>query len=259
MNKPTGKVAVITGGSSGIGLATAKRFVEEGAHVFITGRRQIELDEAVRQLGANATAVQSDISKLGDLDRLFAAVKEQRDRIDVLFANAGLGEFAPLGQISEAHFDIRYQREGHAVHCAEGAAADARRRCDRDQCLDGFDQRNAAFSVYAASKAALRLFARSWSVDLRERKIRVNVVSLGTVITPGYKNEPGMSDEQIEEFKAQIVDTTPLGRAGTPDEIAKAVLFLGSEDSSSSTALSCLSTVARHRSMPAGSWRVLNY
>ena len=227
MNKPTGKVAVITGGSSGIGLATAKRFVEEGAHVFITGRRQIELDEAVRQLGANATAVQSDISKLGDLDRLFAAVKEQRDRIDVLFANAGLGEFAPLGQISEAHFDIRYQREGHAVHCAEGAAADARRRCDRDQCLDGFDQRNAAFSVYAASKAALRLFARSWSVDLRERKIRVNVVSLGTVITPGYKNEPGIVTSRSKSSKHKSSTPRRSAARGRPMRSPRRYYFLG--------------------------------
>ena len=213
------------------------------------------------RLGTNATAVQSDISKLGDLDRLFAAVKEQRDRIDVLFANAGLGEFAPLGQISEAHFDktfgINVKGTLFTVQKALALMPDGAAILINASMVS--IKGMPAFSVYAASKAALRSFARSWSVDLRERKIRVNVVSLGTVITPGYKNEPGIRDEQIEEFKAQIVDTTPLGRAGTPDEIAKAVLFLGSEDSSSSTALSCLSTVARHRSMPAGSWRVLNY
>lgn len=234
MNKLTGKVAVITGGSSGIGLATAKRFVAAGAHVFITGRRQNELDAAVQQIGANASAVQSDISKLADIDRLFAAVKEQKGRIDILFANAGLGEFAPLGQISEAHFDktfgVNVKGTLFTVQKAlplmpDGAAIVINGSMVSIKGLP-------AFGVYAASKAALRSFARSWSVDLRERKIRVNVVSPGTVITPGYKNELAMSDEQIEEFKAQIAVTTPLGRDGTPDEIAKAVLFLASDDSS---------------------------
>ena len=233
-NKLAGKVAVVTGGNSGIGLATAKRFVEEGAYVFITGRRQNELDAAVRQIGANVAAVQSDVSKLTDLDRLYDTVKQQKGRIDVLFANAGLGEFMPLGQITEAHVDktfgINVKGTLFTVQKAlplmsEGATIVINASM---VSIKGIP----AFGVYAASKAALRSFARTWSVDLKDRKIRVNVVSPGTVITPGYKTELGMSDEQIEEFKAQVAATTPLGRAGTPDEIAKAVVFLASDDSS---------------------------
>ena len=234
LNKLEGKVAVVTGGNSGIGLATAKRFVEEGAHVFITGRRQNELETAAREIGRNVTPVQGDVSKLGDLDRLFAAVRQQKGRVDVLFANAGLGEFMPLGQITEAHFDktfgINVKGTLFTVQKAlplmpDGAAV----------VINGSMasiQGTPAFSVYAASKAALRSFARSWSVDLKDRRIRVNVVSPGVIITPGYKNELGMSDEQIEQTKAQTAATAPLGRVGTPDEIAKVVVFLGSDDSS---------------------------
>ena len=139
-----------------------------------------------------------------------------------------------LGQITEAHFDKIFgvNVKGHALYRAKGAAADARRRFDRDERFDNFDQGHAGLRVYAATKAAVRSFARTWSADLKDRKIRVNVVSPGTVVTPGYKTELGMSDEQIEEYKAQVAAATPLGRAGTPDEIAKAVVFLASDDSS---------------------------
>jgi NAD(P)-dependent dehydrogenase (short-subunit alcohol dehydrogenase family) len=234
MGKLEGKIALITGGNSGIGLATAKQFVNEGAYVFITGRREPELAAAVQEIGANATAVQSDISKLADLDRLYGVVKERKGRIDVLFANAGLGEFAPLGAITEAHFDktfgINVKGTLFTVQKAlplmpDGAAIVMNASITS---IKG----TPAFGVYAASKAALRSFARTWAVDLKDRKIRVNVVSPGTVITPGYKNELGMSDQQIKEFKAQVAAVTPLGRAGTPDEIAKAVVFLASDDSS---------------------------
>ena len=234
MGKLEGKIALITGGNSGIGLATAKQFVNEGAYVFITGRREPELAAAVQEIGANAIAVQSDISKLADLDRLYGVVKERKGRIDVLFANAGLGEFAPLGAITEAHFDktfgINVKGTLFTVQKAlplmpDGAAIVMNASITS---IKG----TPAFGVYAASKAALRSFARTWAVDLKDRKIRVNVVSPGTVITPGYKNELGMSDQQIEEFKAQVAVLTPLGRAGTPDEIAKAVVFLASDDSS---------------------------
>ncbi|HET7006554.1 MAG TPA: glucose 1-dehydrogenase [Candidatus Binatia bacterium] len=234
MGKLEGKIALITGGNSGIGLATAKQFVNEGAYVFITGRREPELAAAVQEIGANAIAVQSDISKLADLDRLYGVVKERKGRIDVLFANAGLGEFAPLGAITEAHFDktfgINVKGTLFTVQKAlplmpDGAAIVMNASITS---IKG----TPAFGVYAASKAALRSFARTWAVDLKDRKIRVNVVSPGTVITPGYKNELGMSDQQIEEFKAQVAALTPLGRAGTPDEIAKAVVFLASDDSS---------------------------
>ena len=176
------KVAVITGGNSGIGLATAKRFVAEGARVFITGRRQAELETAVKEIGGNAVGIQGDISKLGDLDRLFATVKEQAGRIDVLFANAGLGEFMPMGQITEAHFDktfgINVKGTLFTVQKAlplmpEGAAIVINGSI---VTIKGIP----AFGVYAATKAALRSFARTWAVDLKERKIRVNVVSPGT-------------------------------------------------------------------------------
>ena len=231
--KLSGKVALVTGGSSGLGLATAIRFIAEGAYVFITGRRQAELAAAVKELGPNVTAIHGDISSLTDLDRLFAIIKEQKGHLDILFANAGLGEFAPLGQITEEHFDktfgVNVRGTLFTVQKAlplmpDGAAIIVNGSI---ASIKGMP----AFGVYAASKAALRSFARTWSVDLKDRKIRVNVISPGTVITPGYKSA-GLSDEQIEEFEAQASAATPLGRAGTPDEIAKAVVFLASDDSS---------------------------
>lgn len=233
-HKLSGKIALITGGSSGLGFATAMRFIREGAFVFITGRRQAELDAAVEELGSNVAAIRSDISSLADLDRLFEIIKEQKGRLDILFANAGLGEFAPLGQITEAHFDktfgINVKGTLFTVQKAlplmpDGAAIVVNGSMVSIKGLP-------AFGVYAATKAALRSFARTWAVDLKDRKIRVNVVSPGTVVTPAYKNELGLNDKQIEEFTAQAAAVTPLGRAGTPDEIAKAVVFLASDDSS---------------------------
>jgi len=228
------KIALITGGSSGLGFATAKRFVAEGAYVFITGRRQSELDAAVKEIGENATGIRGDISKLSDLDHLFSAIKETKGRLDVLFANAGGGAFVPLEQVTEDHFDkyfgINVKGTLFTVQKAlplmsSGASI----------VLNGSMvsiKGVPAFGVYAATKAALRSFARTWSVDLRDRNIRVNVVAPGTVVTPGYKSELGLTDEQIEEFKAQAAVTTPLGRTGTPEEIAAAVLFLASNESS---------------------------
>jgi len=231
--KLAGKIALVTGGTSGIGLATARRFVAEGAHVFITGRQQKELDAAAREIERNVTPVQGDISKLADLDRLFATIREQKTHLDILFANAGLGEFLPLGQITEAHFDktfgINVKGTLFTVQKALPLMPDGSSIVINGSMVS--IKGMAAFSVYAASKAALRSFARTWSVDLKDRKIRINVVSPGTVITPGYKTA-GLSDEQIEQFKAQTAATTPLGRTGTPDEIAKAVVFLVSDDSS---------------------------
>lgn len=232
--KLAGKVALITGGSSGLGLATAHRFASEGAQVFLTGRRQEELDRAVTQVGHGAVGVRGDISSMADLDRLYEVIKNQAGRLDVLFANAGGGEFAPLGQITEAHFDkwfgINVRGTLFTVQKAlpfmpEGASIILNGSMVSRKGLP-------AFGVYAATKAALRSFARTWSVDLRERKIRVNVVAPGTVVTPAYKNELGMTDDQIKQFVAQAAATTPLGRAGAPDEIAKAVVFLASDDSS---------------------------
>ncbi len=233
MAKLEGKVAVVTGGNSGIGLATAKRFVAEGAHVFITGRRQAELDAAVSQIGKNVSGVQGDVSNLADLDRLYATVKQQKGRVDVLFANAGLGEFVPLGQITEVHFDktfgVNVKGTLFTVQKALPLMPDGGSIVMNGSMVSmkGWP----AFGVYAATKAALRSFARTWSVDLKSRKIRVNVVSPGTVITPGYKNA-GLSDEQIAQIEAEAAAATPLGRVGTPEEIAKAVVFLASDESS---------------------------
>jgi NAD(P)-dependent dehydrogenase (short-subunit alcohol dehydrogenase family) len=228
------KIALITGGSSGLGRATAKRFVAEGAYVFITGRRQPELDAAVKEIGSNAIAIRSDISNLTDLDQLFATIKEQKGRLDILFANAGGGAFAPLGQVTEAQFDkyfgINVKGTLFTVQKALPLipAGGAIVLNGSMVSIKGFP----GFGVYAATKAALRSFARTWSVDLKGRNIRVNVVSPGTVVTPAYKSELGMTDEQIEGFTAQAAAVTPLGRTGTPDEIAKAVVFLASDDSS---------------------------
>ena len=232
--KLEGKVAVITGGTSGLGLATAERFVAEGAHVFITGRRRRELDQAVGRIGRNVTGVQGDISSLADLDRLYAEVEDRKGRVDVLFANAGGGAFMPLGAITEAHFDkyfgINVKGTLFTVQKAlplmpEGGSIVINGSM---VSLKGLP----AFSVYAATKAALRSFARTWSVDLKGRNIRVNVVSPGTIVTPGYKNELGLSDEQIRLMEEQSAADAPLGRTGTPDEVAKAVVFLASDDSS---------------------------
>ena len=232
MKKLEGKIAVITGGTSGIGLATAQRFVLEGAHVYITGRRQKELDAAVEQIGEDSIGVQGDVSNLSDLDRLYDTVKQQKDRIDILFANAGVAELSPLGQITETHFDktfgVNVRGTLFTVQKAlplmpDGASIVVNASIASFKGLP-------AFGVYAATKAALRSFARSWSVDLKDRKIRVNVISPGMVITPIW-NGLG-SDEQIDETKTQFASTTPLGRPGTPDEIAKAVVFLASNDSS---------------------------
>ncbi len=228
------KIALVTGGSSGIGLATAKRFANEGAHVFITGRRQAELDSAGKEIGSNVTTVRSDIANLADLDNLFDTIKQQKGRLDILFANAGGGEFVPLGHVTEAHFDkyfgINVKGTLFTVQKALPLmpAGSAIVINGSMVSIKGFP----AFGVYAATKAALRSFARTWSIDLKDRQIRVNVVSPGTVITPGYKSELGLTDEQIAQMKTQAAATTPLGRVGTPDEIAKAVVFLASDDSS---------------------------
>jgi len=235
-----GKVAVITGGNSGIGLATAQRFVSEGAYVFITGRRQSEIDAAVKQISKNnnnnVTGVQGDVSNLADLDRLYAAVKEQKGRIDILFANAGVGELVPLGQITEAHFDKTFGINVKGLLFTVQKALPL----FQDDDSGGSIILNAsiaaskgveASSVYSATKAAIRSFARTWTVELKHRKIRVNAISPGMIDTPGL-NGLVQSREQIEQFKTSFVSNVPLGRMGNPDEVAKAVSFLASDDSS---------------------------
>jgi NAD(P)-dependent dehydrogenase (short-subunit alcohol dehydrogenase family) len=228
------KIAVITGGSSGIGLATAKRFVNEGAFVFITGRRQSELDAAVNQIGRNVTGVQSDVSKPADIDKLYTTVKEQKGKLDIIFANAGIGEFAPLGQITEDHFDKQFNVN------VKGLLFTVQKALPLLQ-PGGSIVLNAsivsstgspALSVYSATKAAVRSFARTWSVDLKERKIRVNAISPGIVPTPGYNTSLGMTPAQVDEYVQSSIGNIPLGRPGTPDEIAKAVSFLASDESS---------------------------
>jgi NAD(P)-dependent dehydrogenase (short-subunit alcohol dehydrogenase family) len=234
MKKLEGKVSVITGGNSGIGLATAQRFVSDGAYVFITGRRQSELDAAVKQIGKNnVSSVQGDVSNLADLDRLYAEVKERKGSIDILFANAGVGELVPLGAITEAHFDKTFginvkgllftvQKALPLFHDGGSIILNASIAASK-----GFE----ASSVYSATKAAIRSFARTWTVELKHRKIRVNAVSPGMIDTPGL-NGLAQSQEQIEQFKTSFVSTVPLGRMGSPDEVAKVASFLASDESS---------------------------
>jgi len=234
MKKLEGKVAVITGGNSGIGLATAQRFVSDGAYVFITGRRQSELDEAVKQIGTNnASGVQGDVSNLADLDRLYAIVKEHKGHIDILFANAGVGELVPLGAITETHFDktfgINVKGLLFTVQKAlplfqDGGSIILNASIAASKGIEGS-------SIYNASKAAIRSFARTWTVELKHRKIRINAISPGMIDTPGL-NGLAQSQEQIEHFKTSFVSTVPLGRMGSPDEVAKVVSFLSSDDSS---------------------------
>ena len=224
--KLQGKMAVITGGTSGIGLATAKLFAKEGAYVFITGRRQKELDAAVQAIGRNVTGVQGDVARLADLDRLYEAVNT-KGRIDVVFANAGVAEFAPLGKITEEHFDKLFDTNVKGTLFTVQKAL-ALMNDGGSIILNGSVasvKGTPAFGVYGATKAALRSFVRTWTSDLKDRHIRSNVVSPGPTDTP-------IVDGQPEDAIARIVSTIPMGRMGDPDEIAKAALFLASDDSS---------------------------
>ena len=226
LGKLQGKVAVITGGTTGIGLAAAKLFVREGAYVFITGRRQNELDEAVKAIGSNVTGVQGDVTKLADLDRLYETIKA-KGRIDIVFANAGLAEFSPLVNITEEHFDklfnINVKGTLFTVQKALPLLNDG-----SSIILTGSIagvKGTPAFGVYGATKAAIRSFVRAWTVELKDRRIRSNVLSPGPTDTPLVTRQP-------VDAIARIVSTIPMGRMGEPDEIAKAALFLASDDSS---------------------------
>lgn len=232
MGKLEGKIAVVTGGNSGIGLATAKRFVSEGAEVYITGRRQDELDKAALAIGPGVTAVQGDVSRLDDLDRLFSVVREKSGRVDVLFANAGLGKIEPLGAIDEASFDLTFGVNVKGTLFTVQKALPLM-TAGGSIILTGSTTGSTgtpAFSVYSATKAAVRNFARSWALDLKGTGIRVNVLSPGSTDTPGLRGlaTPGEEDALVEGFVADI----PLGRVGRPEEIAAVALFLASDDSS---------------------------
>ena len=233
MGKLDGKVAVITGGNSGMGLVTAQLFATEGAHVFITGRRQAELDDAVKRIGKNVTGVQGDVAKLADLDRLYARVKEQKGYVDIVFANAGAGGMAPLGSITEDEFDRMFNlnvkglvftvqkalplfRDGGSIILNASVAA---------------SMGMPAFSVYSATKAAVRSFARTWTVDLKERKIRVNALSPGPIDTP-ILSGLASSEAELGQIKENLASGVPMGRMGRSEEIATAALFLASDDSS---------------------------
>jgi NAD(P)-dependent dehydrogenase (short-subunit alcohol dehydrogenase family) len=233
MKKPENKVALITGGSSGMGLATAKKFVKEGAYVFITGRRQQELDKAMAEIGQNVTAIQADVAKKEDLDKVYTQIKSEKGHLDIVFANAGGGKFATLGSITEEHYDEMFNinvkgllfsvqsvlpllKDGSSIILNASVVSQK-----------GFP----SFSVYNATKAAVRSFARSWANDLKDRKIRVNAISPGAVKTSFFE-AAGVSKVEGDAALEATGASSPAGRAGTSEELANAVLFLASDDSS---------------------------
>jgi len=226
--KLEGKIAIVTGGSTGIGLAAAKEFVAQGAYVYITGRRQAELDKAVETIGSSATGIQADSASLSDLDRVYDQIRQEKGRIDIVFANAGVGAFVPLGAITEEHFDGIFDINVKGLVFSVQKALPL-------MTAGGSIILNAsitsikgtpAFSIYSATKAAVRSFARSWTVDLKDEKIRVNAVS------PGPVDTPGLNGLFPEELHGQLLSTIPVGRLGRPEEVAKTVAFLASDDAS---------------------------
>ena len=233
MGKLEGKIALITGANSGIGLATAKQFVNEGAYVFITGRRDSELAAAVKEIGRNVTGIQGDVSNLGDLDRLFVQIKREKGKLDIVFANAGVAAYARFGEITEEHYDsifninvkgLLFTVQKALPLMPDGASIILNASIVASKGLP-------ANSVYSATKAAVRSFARTWTTDLKDRHIRVNAVSPGPIETPGLNDLVGSTGVGEQRLK-MLSNTVPLGRLGMPDEIAKAVVFLASDDSS---------------------------
>jgi NAD(P)-dependent dehydrogenase (short-subunit alcohol dehydrogenase family) len=230
MGKLEGKIALVTGGNSGIGLATAKQFVSEGAYVFITGRRESELAAAVKEIGKNVTGVQGDVSNLGDLDRLFGQIKREKSKLDIVFANAGGAKFARIGEITEEHYAAIFNSNVKGVLFTvqkglpllpDGASIILNASIAASTApLPGW-------SVYNATKAVVRSFARTWTTDLKDRRIRVNAVSPGYIDTPPWHSAEG-GEERIKTISKNI----PFSRFGTPDEVAKAVVFLASDDAS---------------------------
>ncbi|WP_321948399.1 SDR family NAD(P)-dependent oxidoreductase [Paraburkholderia sp. J10-1] len=231
------KIALVTGATSGIGLATAQRFATEGAHVYLTGRRQAELDAAVksiREAGGQATGVRVDSTKLKELDALYAQIKEEQGRLNVLFANAGGGSMLPFGNITEEHFDDTFNRNVKGVLFTVQKALPLLAR-GASVILTGSTAGSAgtaAFSVYSASKAAVRSFARNWILDLKDRQIRVNTISPGATRTPGLLDLAGDDAAQRQGLADYLAAQIPMGRLGEPGEIASAALFLASDDAS---------------------------
>ena len=225
--KLDGKVAVITGGSAGIGFGTAKRFAAEGARVYITGRRQAELDKAVADIGPGATAIRADASKLADIDRVYDMIKRQAGHIDILFANAGFYEFGKFGEITEEHFDNTFNTNVRGLLFLVQKALPLL-RSGSSVILNGSIasmKGMPSFSVYDATKAAVRSFARGWIVDLKGSGVRINVLS------PGHTETPGLATLLPDEQKQGIATTIPLERLGTADDLARAAVFLASDDS----------------------------
>src|SRR5215469_2686376 len=233
MGKLDGKIELVTGGASGTGLATAKRFVDEGAYVFITGRREPELTKAVKEIGRSVTGVQSDASKLDDLDPPLAQIKHKKNRLDVVFANPGIAKYARLGTITEDFYDsifnINVKGAVFTVQKALPLLPDGASIVLNSSIVGS--KGLSSNSIYSATKAAIRSRARTWTTDLKDRHIRVNSISPGSIDTPGL-GDLLASSETGEERRKMIGKLTPLGRLGTPDEIAKAVVFLASDDSS---------------------------
>lgn len=233
MPKLDGRVALVTGGTSGIGLAAAKALAAEGAHMYITGRRERELAAAVEEIGRNAIGVRGDVSNVGDLERLYAQIRDEKGRLDILFANAGIAKYAALGNITEELYDSIFNVNVKGVLFTvqkglplmpEGASIILNASVVGSKGLS-------SNSVYSATKAAIRSFARTWTTDLKDRRIRVNAISPGTIDTPGL-NDLLASGEAGEQRRKMVASAIPLGRFGRPDEVAKAVVFLASDDSS---------------------------